>query len=420
MNTFGDTSYRYPLYDAREAVESRVRFRRDAVPLLRHANSLYVPCGHYATHGWILLSRKDYNQLDRYSTTLQLEIGDATRPNNTGIFKNLAIVQAQCVTRGLADDPNALYLIELTDARGVLQNRWFQFPITTQYNIRAPGYPQTFLLESMDDYPTAGVGSKTTWTWSRMLQDMWERMPLLGTWPGLPFFPQGTPEGFWFTGVPALDALCGVLDHLGLTIACDLTQANPFTIVSEGADDAVFTALQAKYTTHLEDDQEWIDVGSGRVPSTVSVLFRRRNSVYGTEETVAYRNDVIARQWNMQAVYTVSVAAPSLFTDSAGVHYLWSDFTVRYDDSGNPLDEDIHTARQIAVERVTQYFGRIYSLTNGYMSQTYAGALPFTTGSQVDGVCWRMGYNKNHWHGWQTLISRVGGGPPFPGVWDQV
>ena len=31
-------------------------------------------------------------------------------------------------------------------------------------------------------------------------------------------------------GVPALDAMCDVLDYLGLTIACDLTSSTPFTI----------------------------------------------------------------------------------------------------------------------------------------------------------------------------------------------
>lgn len=405
VNTFGENYIRLPLYDAINARGLRQRFRREAIPLLNKANSIQVPTGRTPVSGWLLLSRGDYAKLDRYSTALQLEVGNTTQPNNVAMLKNLAIVQAQCVTRGLAASANSIYLVEVTDARGILHNRWFQYPLNAQYNLRSPAYPQTFQLDSMKDYPTAGTGSKTTWTWTTMLQDMWERMPALGTWPGLPYAPLGTPEGFRFVGVPALHTLCDILDTLGMTIACDLTQDAPYTIVDDGADDVVFTALQTKYTTHLEDDQEWIDVGSGRVPSTVKVMFRRRNSVFGTEETVAYRNDVMAQQWQMKTAYTVTVPAPTLFSGATGTHYLWSDFTIRYDDSSNPLDADITAAQQIAQERVTQYFARVYSGTYGQMSQTYAGALPFKTGAMVDMVRWYYG-SENDRAGWRTQITR--------------
>lgn len=394
MNTFGSSLLQFPLVDPLGVRRARARFRRDDIQLLDHTNSLYVPTGRYPARGWVLLPRKEYAQLDSYSTTLQLNIGDPTKATNVGTLKNLSVVQAQCVTRGLASDDDALYLIELTDARGVLHNQWFSFPLTTQYNIRAPAYPQTF-------HP-ASLNGGTTWTWSTMLQDMWVQMgAFLGAWPGLPagINPAGTPEGFWFSGVPALPAMCEVLGHLGLTIACDLTSSSPYTIVDDGADDPAFTALQAKYATNLEDDQEWIDTGSGRVPKTIKVLFRRRNDVYGTEETVRYD----LPQWDMAAYYTVSVSAPATFARATGTHYIWSDYTIRYDQEGNPLGVDVAVAQRIAAERVTQYFDRIYSRTNGYMSQTYTGALPFTTGSQVDGVFW---YQTQDWYGWRTKIVR--------------
>ncbi len=418
MNTFGGASegLQFPLYDVREALESRSRFRREGVDLLRYANSLYCPAGRLPARGWLLMARVDYDQLDRYSTTLQLNVGDTTLPDNVGTFKNLSIVQARCVTRGLASDSSALYLIEVTDARGILHNRWFQFPTTSAYNIRSPAYPDTFQIESMEDYPAAGPGSKTTWTWTSMLQNLWEQMPLLKTWPGLPYAPVGTPEGFWFSGVPAWYALCDVLDYLGLDAACDLTAANPYTIVSSGADDATFTTLQARYATNLEDDHEWIDVGAGRVPKTIKVLFRRRNAVYGTEETVTYRNDG-PYQWDMAAIYPVSVAAPAAFSSAIGTHHIWSDFTVRYDMDSIPFPEDVAIAASIAAERTQQYFDRIYSRTSGSMDQTYTGALPFSTGSQVDGVCWYQDYTSRDWLGWRTRLVRAY--PPFPDIYSQ-
>ena len=153
MNTLGTPTNRFPLYDPRGVRAERMRFRRDSIPALAHANSMYMTCGKRPSRGWILLARADYDRLDRYATDLQLEVGDPNQPNNVGVLKNLAIVQAQCVTRGLASDDDALYLVELTDARGILHNDWFSIPITAQYNIRSQAYPQTFQLDSMKDYP---------------------------------------------------------------------------------------------------------------------------------------------------------------------------------------------------------------------------------------------------------------------------
>lgn len=402
MNTFGSSTRQFRLCDARRAREARRRFGRAAIPELDLATSFCATTGVEASRGWLLMVRSEYDQLDRYSTALQLSIGNPRNSDNTGTLTGLAIVQAQCVTRGIEEDADALYLVEVCDARGVLHNQWFSQPLVAAYNIRAPAYPQTFMTSSMN--------SGTTWTWATMLRDMWLSMPLLGSWPGLPITPAGTPEGFYFTGVPALPAMCEVLAHLGLTIAHDPTNSSvPYTIVDDGASDSTFTALQTKYKTHLEDDLEWIDTGAGRVPKTVKILFRRRNSVYGTEETVTYRNDN-PYQWEMSAVYSVTTTAPSTFSSAVGTHHIWSDFTVRYDQENQPLAEDVTLANMIAAERTTQYFNRIYSGTTGWMQQTYAGALPFTTGSQVDHVQW---YHTNERAGWRTRISRRPHQPPL-------
>ena len=304
-----------------------------------------------------------------------------------------------------------------------------KFPLEQSYNIRVPGYPQTFYLESMKDY-TAEAGypdSRTTWTWSTMIGNIWNKMSArLGTFPGLPFAPAGTPEGFWFHGTSAWTALCDILDHLGMTVACDLTSATPFTIVKIGATDAALAVKQALYSLrgNIEDDLEWIDAGAARVPKTITVLFRRRNSTYGTEETVAYRNDIMAEQWNMKNHYSVDIT----FAESNGVgkHYIWSDFTVRYDDSSNDVDADVAMAQRIALERARQHLRRIrwisatsdtFPQTGAYMEQTYSGALPFSTGSRVDGVAWTQDYSNQPWQGWKTKIVR-GPCPPFPEIYD--
>lgn len=415
MNTFGtaSTGGQYPLFDARLVKEYRKRFGREPIPMLDRANGIYVPTGRWPARGWLLIRREDYDALNKYGTAFELNVGDPSKVDNVGTLKHLRIVQAQCVSRGVAADEDAIYLVEVTDGRGIVCNEWFQFPLNSQYNIRAPAYPQTFHPASMN--------SGTTWTWSTMLQDIWNRMSVhLGAWPGLPYAPAGTPEGFWFVGVSAWTSMCDILDYLGMKVACDLTAASPYTIVRSGSADASFTTTQNKYGAtgatkyRLEDDLEWVDVGAGRVPRYVTVIFRRRNSVYGTEETVYYGNDGVAKQWSMAATYSVDVDAPAAFSSATGTHYIWSDFTVRADDSGNPLDADVHEARVIARERATQYYEHIDPAE--FMTQTYIGALPFTTGSRVDGVCWFQDCRRSDRTGWRTQIVR-GANPPWPGLW---
>lgn len=354
----------------------------------------------------MLVAREDYDKLDKYRTDLQLEVDNPLRADNVGVLKNLSIVQSQCVTRGIGSSKKALYLVELTDGRGIVDNRWFQFPLNTQYNVRTPAYPSTF-------YP-ASMNGGTTWTWATMLEDIWTRMAThIGAWPGFPagFTTPSTPEGWWFTGVPAWRALNDILELIGLTVACDLTSATPFTLVRPGNADATFDTLTTKYDKFLEDDLEWIDLGAGRVPKTVTVLFRRRNAVYGVEETVRYDSP----QWSMTTAYSVVVTAPAAFSSAVGQHYIWSDFTVRYDQNNLPLAEDVVTAAARAQSDVLDYFADVYRQTLGFMSRTYKGALPFATGSQVDVVRWFQDYGYDDWGGWRTELVR-GPQPAWPDI----
>ena len=117
----------------------------------------------------------------------------------------------------------------------------------------------------------------------------------------------------------------------------------------------------------------------------------------------------------MSTFHTVTLDTPATFVNANGTHYIWDDFTVRYDMNNTALTADTTIANTIAEERLTQYFAKIYRQTAGYMTQTYAGALPFATGSQVDGICWYQDYRGQDRQGWRTKIVR-GDEPPFPEI----
>ncbi len=410
-NVFGasasiSTSKSYPLYDPRFERLSRQRFRRDDVPDLRYANSLYCPSGRWPARGWLLLRREDYDQINKFQTDLQLQIDDFINPPLT--FGQLAIVQAQCISTGVSSDPDAIYLVEITDRRGVLWNRWFRYPLDhVYYNVRAPAYPEQFY--------TGSLNTAVAWTWNTLVERIWnDAAAFLGAYPGLPATPTGTPEGFCFPGIQQFETLCDVLDLIGQTVSVNLTALAPYGIAAIGAADAAFTATTNRYARLKEDDLEWIDIGSGRAPGVVNVLFHRRNQFYGTEETV--RMDAL--QWQTNSYYSVNIAAPAPFTSCQGSHQIWDDFTVRYNEDGNPLAADVVTANAIAAQRVQQYYNRIYRGTLGFMKRRYAGAIPFATGSQVDGVCWRMNFPGGQRFSWQTEVVR-GPQPPWSFVADR-
>ncbi len=400
-NTFGTADTRAVLLDPRRERALRRRFRRDDVPELALANSVHVPAGRWPVRGWLLLRRRDYDRIDPYATDLSLSLEDFLRRTPPVTLSGLTVVQARCVSTGLASDPDAAYLVEVTDARGTLWNRWSAQGTTSQYNVRAPAYPGEFYEATLD----AGV----PWTWDRLCQDLWSQMPALGSYPGLPLTPLGVPEGWSFPGEPAWLALDRVLTFCGLSVACDLTVSSPYAVVADGAADTIFDAATAQYADFLEDDDEWIDAGSGRVPGSVVCYFHRRNEQYGTEETV--RRDAL--QWQTTPLYSVTVNSPAPYSASTAVHHLWGSFTVRYDVDGQPLAADVAQAAVEAQEMVTEYFRVVYSGTAGYMRRKYLGTVPFVTGSQVDGVCYRMDFRTRA--GWETEIVRRPG-PPWPEV----
>lgn len=401
-NSFGIAPHTYPLYPSAGLNDLRTRFRLEPIAALERANGIWIPGGKWPARGWILLSGTDYadlrSQLGLYSINYDLNLEDVETKQQITL-QNLCIVQARCVTSGVPGDGNALYLIELTDCRGMLWNPWFQVPTASYYNVPAPAYPGRFYDGSLE----AGA----EWNWAAMLRDLWEQMEThLGDWPGLPVSPPWPPRNYIFPGVSGWLALNRLLSHLGCTVAVDLTIDQCYTIASYEQTDATFTELATKHAGKLEDDWQYIDAGAARIPGNVIVHFHRRNKYYGTEETLTLNSN----QWEMRSFYTVEIAAPADYPDATGTHFLWDDFPVQYDRDGNPEAVDVATAEAIAQERVDQYYATITRAGFGYMRRVYTGLLPFVTGPQVDGVCYRQ--NGQQAGGWRTEIVR-GMNPPW-------
>ncbi len=400
VNTFGG----FPLYQSNLVREARRRFRYDEVPELELANSFWMSGGKYPSRGWLLMRQYDYNRLQLYypQDLVIQDFAQVNPPNPKLTLHNIVIVQARCVSRGRATDPDSIYLVEVTDQRGILWNPWVNFPTLSQYNINAPAYPGTFYTQSMN----AGV----PWTWNTMVGDLWNQMSTqLGFYTVLPIIPPWTPESWSFPGTSAWEALNTILTYLGLNIVVNLTLNAPFSIGIYGGPDTFNSALFTKYKGLLEDDWEYFDTGLGRVPFSVTVLFHKKYQYYGTEETV--RRDSL--QWTSTPAYKVVVPGP--YSVAQGTTTLWADINVLYDVDGNPLAADVATANTVAAALAANYYARITRSTQGFMRRRYVGALPFATGGLVDGVAWRETFNEKGELGWTTLVVR-GDTPAFPEV----
>lgn len=404
MNTFGG----YQLVDADFVLTERIRSGAELAGCvgLMEANSLMVPSGANPAHGWILLKRSDFAALNTYNAqslvirhqrwenASQSMIWEAAATTFNGLY----VISARTPWRGAPSDPLAPYLVEIGDARWLLKNQLSEFPgpAAASFNVRAPAYDGL--------YNSTTINSGTAWTWAGMAQQVWQMMSLLGTWPGFPggYTPVGTPEGWIFGGCSAWDALCSILDHLGLVVTCDLTaSSNFYGIAHYGDSDAQYQLQVLAAVPYLLEDEQPIFGGAGWVPGTFKCNFHRRNKYFGSEETV--RND--SSQWGANLAYVVS---SSTGYSGAGTANFWDDFTVRYDESSSPIGADTTTAATVAASRMADYLARITRGANGELRQVYSGIRPFKNGSLVDAVTWKAqpGKQEQGNPGWITEIVR--------------
>ena len=277
--------------------------------------------------GYVILDGQSQSQLDT-SLLWKIDfenqaIGEGTK---TVTLKGLLVKRTTCITPGLENDYDAAHLVELVDRRALLVNR----PINSAYNVRRdPGisyYPGTL---------NGGVA----WTWTAMVENIWTAIgtnpataasPQLGTYPGLPFTPDGTPENFSFYGTTGFKALEEVLRKLSCTLKFDpLTDA--FSIIALAGGTAPGSdAIWNYYPT--EGDRV-------RLPGMYRVHFHRQSggSEYPLAGTTTY--------------YTVDVAGTG--SDTATYLLLYDDLPAVYNSTGTLTNTAALAAR--AAEVVTKF-----------------------------------------------------------------
>jgi hypothetical protein len=368
----------YECLDPRVLAEECYRHNLPVEPWLGKANSFACPLGPTPGQGILLLLRATLDTLN-LNANHDLVFWDGIRPKVT--LKNLVPVRAMCCTPGARGDRLAAYMLEITDKRWLAS----AYPIDAAYNVRSEA--------GGSSYFSATKNGGSAWTWAEMVQDIWETITPLGAWPGLPFTPHGTPEGFSFYGANAYDALNTVLDRLGCALYLD-PLTDRFTIKQLGEADATATDTLIQWDDLRIWDDEPIEPNRGRVPHKVRVHFVKQDDTADTTGASHY--------------YTLDRTDPTASGVLSGVES--GTYALLYDDLPAVYAAGVlsngSTLSDRADERAEDFFrqARQERIGRTYTGQAApAGLLP---GKQIRAIEWRdLGAG---------LVTRVESGP---GLW---
>lgn len=338
---------------------------------LSRVNTLLNPLGKTPCRGWFLLLSTHLDSIDLnglHSVTYNDDRWGEVKARNLVIAREPVKVHYTMNT----GESLSCFLVEVTDRRGQLSNPIFQQAVNKLYNVREPGYGAS--------YYTATTNGGTAWTWAELIQDLWEAMPLLGTFPGLPVTPAGTPEGWIFQGVSAWESLCMILEHAGCAVACDLTlETDQYSIVEVGTADATIDSLIAELEADHRKlhDAEFKTVARGRIPYGVRVFF---HTIRGDSATVP---------WLVNSVYTVDIVGPDSATAEPGLyHPVWSDTPAIYDASSTLTNAA--ALATIAQEQADEYFANIRGAGGTRLHRIYDGAADIHPTGTIKGVSWKQ------------------------------
>lgn len=290
------------------------------------ANGYYCPVGTHPGTAYVLLTR---GQLDRMQLEKPLKLS-FTAGNETLAFPRMYFVKAFNVSGGFKGDPSRVYLVELADVRHFFRPA----PVLQGYNVRNPIHTNDeshecgpYYIQSLDK-PGNLTSDMTTleeyyavlkpWTWQRMVDDLWEKLPTgleLGKAPKLRYKPHGKPEGYqWHGDEQAADALDTVLRKLFCCLVYDPVK-DKFTTERLGKKQPNLVSVEKNIEKRIIDDADPIIGQAALFPNAVSVMFDRRLPWHFGSDNTAGTHKNIAMEPLLGPVYDGVFAGTTLEDD---------------------------------------------------------------------------------------------------------
>lgn len=355
-------------------------------PWMNRANRYRCPIGLRPGIANVLLNGLAVTRIDT-SKYYPLVIND--NPVNgvsTSItIKNMRVVGTPInVTPGAAN--GGVYLVELADRRidcvGMANKR---------YNWRP--YPDSAYL-------TATLNGGVAWTWLEILEDLWNAVGTLGTWPGLPLTSAGaagsipgTPDQIDATAIRASDLLEDILALNDYAVKYDPV-GDTFSIVDLSIVDIGLATAQRKYSPRLIWDQYPLVETPPSLPEYCRVLF----AVWASPTSNAAGD----------SVYAVDVqdttAGGAKYRESGKYSIIQDPTPCRLRENSAVIDSTSLLA--IAAARAAAFFYRCRNTNSLPLYQAYSGivdASSFLPGQSIDMVEWH-----DFSEGPKTIIARCG------------
>lgn len=350
-----------------------------ALGAARKANGYWCPVGPMPGRAWLLMVRSAVAAIANGSPhTLTFAQGTSSAAL-TGLYFD----KAERLSTGGTGEADAVYLAEFVDVRGLLE----RFTDTGNVSANIRSYAQD------DDYLTDYDG----YTWTSLVAELWAALPsgLVGSYPGLPYTPDGAPEGVRYIGTNGWAALHEVLARINCTTAFNPV-AGTFSIVQVGAAQALPSGLG----TPLWDGEPFD--GATDVPATIRVYFPIHHKNYGQE-----RDTEVSTNWiTEEAGYKIDVATGVSGAVAGTILPLWDDLPRVLDEDNSVTNSSALTSR--ANERAAKWVTE-HNQSANIMHRVYAGPhASLLPGSLNKAVYW------HHWgdgHNCVTEVARHSGMP---------
>ena len=365
-----------PIIPAQLALDQYEKNNWDTSGFEGMANSFRCPIGEEPSQGFFLMTRQAVQQINTagYKT---LVMGD---DNGSVTLPGIVVKQAIRLVTGASQDPNALYLVEVTDKRFIAR----MSIVNLRFNIRYSGASEI-------DPNTTNLG--TPWTWAQVVSQIATVLPAGASSIVIPssVSVSSTPENIQYDCVSGWSALADVGKRLG----CELLYnpiADAFSMVQMGIGSSNPLGNQGGASSGggltsgptlrtqsdlLLEDLESI-TGAYNYPATVSVCF----PVFDADPiTFVLTNRNQGYFYNVPVSGNLSIAASgttAIVYDS--MMAIWHDPTI-------PNPDNLAALTTRANEVATAYYAKLTGNTNA--RNVYSGAMAYVPGSTVCETTWR-------------------------------
>lgn len=290
------------------------------------ANSVFCPLGPASTTAWIVMLRGALTSLSTTAAhTLTWKLKKTTQDNasnqttTTVNFQGMYIKHSERLFIGADSFANALYLVELVDARYLAANVSNSGNVVS--NLRTHAHSQEFL-----------AGSTQYNSWEQLLEALWLASTYLGAWPGLPgSLPiDGKPNNRWAVGKNAYRQLNEILNFLDCAIKPNLN--GTFSVVQLGDTQTISANSD---TLRFNSDPIGNQIG---IAANLAIYRMKHLKSYGQERDTEYNNN-----WSLNGFYQTDTVATNV-TDGHGTQALWDDLPAIIDENGQDENTaDINT-----------------------------------------------------------------------------